>query len=694
MTNLWSFLLQTLTASAAAVLLLLLKALFRDKLPPSWHFAVWGVLGLVILVPAGLFGRSILCNWRYPLELLKLSAGDASAIQVRFPFPWITRLPHSLTDWLFVLYVLGVVAHLGWYLWAWLRLRAVLRSGRRTDRETRIRISDLADEQGLRACRIRAVPGLPGAFVCGWLRPVLVIPAEEAPEDTVLLHELLHLRSRDTLWTLVICLLRSLHWCNPLLVWCARRASADLESRCDQRVLERLEGEERRDYGKVLLGMAKDRFARTPGATCFFNGARQLRPRIEAIARFKRYPVGMGLASVCVLILLTAYLFAGFQGGTTLPDFRDTPKVSYARAVSVGCATADGAVDAYAKSILTGNLYYRALCASEEAQPALQKLVLEAPDPAEQWSDETALTWDAGLEEALDMQYGYRFCAQRRPTGGTWTGLLVFRIEAPENGARRDYDPDSEVENQQPLMENRVVWQPIEARRTAGRWTVEAVGPFTVAELPRGEGIYMVDAALGELPGIPGDLYTGEIDGLRAELKDWVCLTFCQTEEERGYVKFVTPSLAEPFYSSNTSLWTQEISYGPNRSGALPPNPDGRFNSVAWCQTFTLTRTETAGPSLWDAPRFDVYYGEPMENDDGITSGSIGALPRFDFQRVERGASFQRTTEPKWYYGTQVQTDSLPAQPKVYRLEIGTQTEDYDYLDSYYIDLTQEGGKS
>ena len=58
MTDLWSFLLQSLTASAAAALLLLLKALFRDKLPPSWHFAIWGVLGLVILVPAGLFGAT------------------------------------------------------------------------------------------------------------------------------------------------------------------------------------------------------------------------------------------------------------------------------------------------------------------------------------------------------------------------------------------------------------------------------------------------------------------------------------------------------------------------------------------------------------------------------------------------------------------------------------------------------------
>ncbi len=65
MTDLWGFLLQTLTASGAAVLLLVVKAMFRDKLPPRWQFAAWGVLGLVLL-PAGLGGRYALLNWPCP----------------------------------------------------------------------------------------------------------------------------------------------------------------------------------------------------------------------------------------------------------------------------------------------------------------------------------------------------------------------------------------------------------------------------------------------------------------------------------------------------------------------------------------------------------------------------------------------------------------------------------------------------
>ena len=60
MTDVWSFLLQTLTASGVAVLLLIVKAMFRDKLSPRWQFAIWGVLALVLLLPAGFWGRYVL----------------------------------------------------------------------------------------------------------------------------------------------------------------------------------------------------------------------------------------------------------------------------------------------------------------------------------------------------------------------------------------------------------------------------------------------------------------------------------------------------------------------------------------------------------------------------------------------------------------------------------------------------------
>ena len=267
MLDIWSFLLQTLTASGAALLLLLLKALFRDKLPPKWHFAVWGVLGILLLLPAGFQGRYILFRWQVAVEVLKTWCGDFTFSRVLFPFPGIPlSLPKTVGDWLFVIYLLGVIAHGVHYLVSYCRLRAILRRSREADRETQAQIHIIAQSLGVKPCRVVRVAGLPSAFVCGVLRPILALPAGIPMDDKILMHELLHLKSRDTLWNTVICLLRCIHWCNPLLVFCANQALNDLESRCDQRVLEQLEGEERREYGLILLSMANDRYARI---SCF-----------------------------------------------------------------------------------------------------------------------------------------------------------------------------------------------------------------------------------------------------------------------------------------------------------------------------------------------------------------------------------------------------------------------------------------
>ena len=224
MSNLWEFCLQTLTVSVAAALLLLLKRVFADKLSPKWQYGVWFLLALRILLPARVDRYVFL-----PLPLFLESAKSAveaglgsaytapyTALSLRHILPVYAGAPESVTDWLFVLYGAGAVLCLLWYLTGYLRLRLVVRRGRELSGEMADRLADVCTQYGLRACRAVTIPNLPTAFVCGFLRPVLVLP-EEGCDEKVLLHELLHLRYRDAGQNLFWCVLRCLHWCNPFL---------------------------------------------------------------------------------------------------------------------------------------------------------------------------------------------------------------------------------------------------------------------------------------------------------------------------------------------------------------------------------------------------------------------------------------------------------------------------------------------
>ena len=129
MYDIWGFLLQTLNVTGIAVLILTLKALFRDKLPPKWQFAVWSVLGIMMLIPAGIFGRYSLFRWQTAVEIVKSQFGDYSFTKVLHPLPIIEEIPQTFADWLFAVYFLGVIAFMIRYAVSYLSLRLVLRRG-------------------------------------------------------------------------------------------------------------------------------------------------------------------------------------------------------------------------------------------------------------------------------------------------------------------------------------------------------------------------------------------------------------------------------------------------------------------------------------------------------------------------------------------------------------------------------------
>ena len=454
MFDIWGFLLQTLTASGVAVLLLIIKALLKDILPPKWHFAVWSILGIMILFPAGIFGRFALFNWQTVIEFFKILLKDYSFSRVLFPFPVIKEIPHTFAEWIFFVYTAGVIISFLVYLISYIRLRLILRKGKSPDIETISTINTIGYKYKIKPCKVVVVTGLPSAFICGVLRPVLVIP-EKQLDEKVILHELFHLKNKDSFWSMVICLLRCLHWCNPLISYCASLAVNDMESRCDQFVLEQLEGEERRDYGLILLSMSNEQFAKTPGSTCINNGGKNIRKRIENIARFKQYPVGMALVSVCVIIALGCSLIVGVQA-INIPKSYKNDYWSVASAKSSYCTTYAGAFDTYAKAVITESNNYRIMCAPANIQPDL----IKSPNGK----------WDSGLEGTCDSSESYYIYNVEMTDMNVYEGLLVLKLT--------NRPDDMEWEE----MKSYIAHQKTRVYMENGRWVTIPLEEFQYAE--------------------------------------------------------------------------------------------------------------------------------------------------------------------------------------------------------------------
>ena len=493
MFDLWGFLLQTLTASGVAVLLLVMKALFKDKLPPKWHFAVWGVLGVMLLIPAGWNGRYALLHWQVVVELIKGAVGEYSFSQVLFPVPVVTAIPKTITQWIFAIYVVGIIANAVRYVVSYIRLRSVLSKGGAASADMVAQVERIAAQIKIKPCRVISVQGLPSAFVCGIIRPVLAVPANEVIDDKIILHEMLHLKSKDTVWSVMICALRCLHWCNPLIAYCANSATNDMETRCDQYVLEHLEGEERREYGHILLAMVNDRFAKTPGTTCVNNGGKHIKERIETIARFKKYPKGMGLVSICALVLLTLSLVIGVQASGLYEGNGTSLWLPLASARSTHCTTPAGAFDTYAKSILDQNGLYRLMCAPVSEQKEIVDVIKER--------DRKGIypTWDCGLNEWPDSQSGYYIYNLQQYENDIYEGLLLIKVS---------YPPDGQPEEFGKIY---LAVQNVRVEKENGRWVAIPLEDFRNVET------ISQSLAWGCI-GVPGITYVGEANNFRIEV--------------------------------------------------------------------------------------------------------------------------------------------------------------------------------
>lgn len=482
MVNLWSVLAQTLALSVAALVLLAAKRLFLDKLSPRWQYGVWAILALRALLPAGLLGRTLVPGGRVVLEAARLQVelplssaltDPYGVTEVLAPVPLFPRglpAPGSITDALFYLYAAGVLLLALWFFLSYARLRAAIRRGLSPAPEVLAQVEGVAARYGLKAPRLVVVlPGLESAFVCGPLRPVLALP-DRPVDDKVLLHELLHLRHGDVWAGVGVCALRCLHWCNPLIWYCCDRMQNDCEALCDQRVLERLEGEERRAYGVILLSMADGRYARAPGTSSMANGGRNIKARIQAIARFRRYPAGMALASGCVAAVLALTCLGGVSGAAEVPGGTDRGALALAQAQLNRPTTVAGALDTYAKAILCDSPVYFSMVLPEPARELAWQTGLA---PYQEVELEDSPFWTLGFHWHRPAWQAEWSVMNLLPDGaGGYTGTLFFS----------------------PLSEDNtygIVYQQVAVRPDGDFWTVEPLGDLTVRPDPNQEGIYL-----------------------------------------------------------------------------------------------------------------------------------------------------------------------------------------------------------
>ena len=371
--DIWTVLEYTASVTVIGLLIWLIKLIFYDKLDARWHYFIWLVLLVRIIVPVSarpvptsfsIFDEIPIGRWMEMGRILaeKKGYGELAAAAGRA-------------------YLWGAVMLGGFYLamWAILRVQVAMAPG--ADAQTREYVDQVAARFGLQSCRDIRVRKSASPYVCGLLCPVLVLPKGGLPEESIIVHELLHKRYKDVLVNLGIHAVRVVNWFNPIVWLLTSVVLNDSEALCDQRVLERCGKENARHYGELLIDMSTatgGRNAAGIGTSNMAGSYRNMKTRIRRIRDFTRVPEKIGLVTLCITLMLAAAgIGSEAQGGYILEFSGLTSEKDLERAMLYArcyhARTPEEAIYLFIRSYEQKELIYRMAVMPEKEIPRYEE---------------------------------------------------------------------------------------------------------------------------------------------------------------------------------------------------------------------------------------------------------------------------------------------------------------------------------
>ena len=333
----------TVSGTALAGGVALLRRLLKNKLPQWLFYYLWLLVLLRLIVPVAV---PLPEAWRphqteamsVPVQQVTIEPGLSGAIQqaqnqlppgtadqpwesvvpsVTMPSTTPTQLPSSdpwheqlwdfLCDHFLIIWLGGAVIHFLWFALSYLRFCHRLKETYSPlwEHEQAL-LNTLRNTQKVTACRsiLASTP-----MLVGLVHPWIILPPEDITTrqlECILRHELTHLSRRDLLYKWFVVAATSLHWFNPFMPWLRREISRCCELSCDEQVVGSMDERQKQWYGETLLALASLRaLPRAVPATTLCEEKQQLRERLLGIMKYRKATALILLLS-CLLTILIA----------------------------------------------------------------------------------------------------------------------------------------------------------------------------------------------------------------------------------------------------------------------------------------------------------------------------------------------------------------------------------------------------
>ncbi|MGH4125083.1 MAG: M56 family metallopeptidase [Clostridium sp.] len=283
-----AILISSAMGSFLAIIIIIIKKLFKNKLSASWHYYIWMLLILRLAIPY---------SYQSPLSIFNIFTNTVSNFEVSLNIPSINNSKveqsnvvrdtnDTITNKPITVSVENIIdinsedldlfsiASIIWFIVMVSTLLIIfifniifnkrLRNQEVCkDKETLYILNSCQVMTGIKGnIPIKYLSNISGVSLYGMFKSRILISSKIIHNFTgeqkkyIFLHELIHLKYKDILINSIMLILVALNWFNPIIWYCFYRIQQDCELACDEKVLYYLQPNCYNNYGSTIINMA------------------------------------------------------------------------------------------------------------------------------------------------------------------------------------------------------------------------------------------------------------------------------------------------------------------------------------------------------------------------------------------------------------------------------------------------------
>lgn len=331
----------TFTGSIISFFLFVLKPIIKDRLPRSFQYYMWFSVVIALMLPVSKIIVIPISNhsvvpMKSMYDIVQWISDTASETPINLVFTQqnenekavrqIAYFPSTAVI-LFVFWQLGMILMLGFnsicYVFYIRKLKKHNISAERQEIELLNHLLKRKNSLQLYKNTIVESP-----FLIGFFRPVVILPDkkyEVMKLRNILMHEITHMLRYDIAVKWLLIFLGAVHWFNPLVYFVRREMNKACELACDEAVIKSFDISEKQQYGDTLIAVAADSIGKIPRSITMFEDKENLKERLGAIMKYKKYPKRTIIAASVILVTVVCIIlgFGTLRGMESKHSYAD-----------------------------------------------------------------------------------------------------------------------------------------------------------------------------------------------------------------------------------------------------------------------------------------------------------------------------------------------------------------------------------